>query len=214
MFSDPPVPGRFRLFLLRHGHLENSDRGAINGQTDVFLSPRGRHQMERRAKDLAGVPATLLLSSSLSRTRESLEPLARSRPDLVPRPLERFRERSFGSWEGKTRPEIEREDPAGFARWQKLDLSFVPPGGESLLNFRDRINRAMEDLLLEVGYGHNAILVAHSGVNRILLLEALGADLSRYFRLTQTYGALNVIDYTLGGEPTVLLMNQPAEEVS
>ncbi len=212
MFPEPPVPGRFRLFLLRHGHLENSDRGAINGQADVFLSPRGLSQMERRAKDLAGVPVTLLLSSSLSRTRQSLEPLARTRPELVPRALDRFRERSFGAWEGKTRPEITREDPAGFDRWQKLDLSFAPAGGESLLDFRGRIKRAMDDLLLEVGYGHNAILVAHSGVNRILLLDALGADLSRYFRLTQAYGALNVIDYTEGGEPTVLLMNHPPEE--
>ena len=214
MFPDPPIPGRFRLFLLRHGHLENSDHGAINGQADVSLSPRGRFQMERRAKDLAGIPATLLLSSSLSRTRQSLEPIARSRPSLLPRALERFRERSFGSWEGKTRPEIAREDPSGYHRWQNLDLSFAPSGGESLLNFRDRINRAMEDLILEEGYGHNAILVAHSGVNRILLLEALGADLSRYFRLTQAYGALNVIDYTEGGEPAVVLMNHPPEDLT
>ena len=213
MFPDPPIPGRFRLFLMRHGHLENSDNGSINGQFDVSLSLVGERQMELRAKQLAGIQATLLISSTLLRTKQSLELFARTRPDIAPLSLEGFKERSFGSWEGKTRREISEEDPKGFVRWQELDLSFAPNGGESLLNFKDRINRAMEDLILEKGYGHNAILIAHSGVNRILLLDALGADLSRYFRLTQAYGALNVIDYTEGGEPTVLLMNHPPEDV-
>lgn len=212
MFRDGAKPGRLRLFLIRHGHLENSEYGAINGQADVPLSARGRIQMDSRAETLRDVPMTRLFSSTLSRTKESLLPIAQTRPHLPPVEINGFRERSFGVWEGKTREEISREDPCGYARWQKLDVTFAPPGGESLLTFRGRVLGALDDLLDQTGYGQNVVLVAHSGVNRILLLHALGMDLSGYFRLTQWYGALNVIDYTEGGYPTVLLMNQPPEE--
>ena len=211
MFLDPPREGRFRLFLMRHGHLENSDFGAINGQGDVSLSPRGEAQMESRARFLREVPATLLLSSTLRRTRQSLAPFGKSRPHLPLQALEGFRERSFGFWEGKTREEIAALDPTGYARWQDLDVSFAPAGGESLLSFRDRVLSALRELLAQAGYRHNALCVAHSGVNRILLLDALGHDLSGYFRLTQGYGSLNVIDYTEGGDPVVLLMNLPSD---
>jgi broad specificity phosphatase PhoE len=212
MFRDKPERGRFRLFLMRHGHLENSDFGAINGQTEIHISPRGKLQMEYRAATLDDVPVTLLLSSNLIRTRESLAPIARSRPSLVPLEIPGFRERSFGTWEGKTREEIAREDPKGYARWQRLDVSYAPPGGESLVAFRERVLETLGNLLRQSGFGHNALMVAHSGVNRILLLDALGMGLDGYFRLTQCYGALNVIDYTEGGDPTVLLMNHPPEE--
>ncbi|MGC8530273.1 MAG: histidine phosphatase family protein [Leptospirillia bacterium] len=211
MFLDPPHEGRFRLFLMRHGHLENSDHGAINGQGDVSLSQRGQEQMASRARFLREVPATLLLSSTLRRTRQSLAPFTESRPHLSPQALEGFRERSFGFWEGKTREEIAALDPTGYARWQDLDVSFAPAGGESLLSFRDRVLGALRDFLSHAGYRHNALCVAHSGVNRILLLDALGHDLSGYFRLTQGYGSLNIIDYTEGGDPVVLLMNLPCD---
>ncbi len=37
--------------------------------------------------------------------------------------------------------------------------------------------------------------MAHAGVNRVILSEALGLSLDYLFRLDQNYGCLNVIDY-------------------
>lgn len=210
MFFDRAEPARLRLFLLRHGHLENSEAGAINGQTDVGLSPRGERQMASRAEGLRRVPLSGLYSSDLLRTRQSLAPFAAMRPELLPVALSGFRERSFGDWEGKTREMIARMDPQGYARWQRIDPAFAPPGGESLLAFRSRILESLSGLLAD-GFGQNLLLAAHSGVNRMILLDALGMELSGYFRLTQDYGALNIIDYTSGGDPTVLLMNAPPD---
>ena len=39
------------------------------------------------------------------------------------------------------------------------------------------------------------LVVAHAGVNRVILSEALGLSLDYLFRLDQNYGCLNVIDY-------------------
>jgi alpha-ribazole phosphatase/probable phosphoglycerate mutase len=37
--------------------------------------------------------------------------------------------------------------------------------------------------------------VAHAGVNRVILCDALSLPLQHLFRLDQNYGCLNIIDY-------------------
>jgi len=50
--------------------------------------------------------------------------------------------------------------------------------------------------------GHG-LIVAHAGVNRLVLCYVLGMPLPNLFRLRQDYGALNIIDY--GGNPSQVL---------
>jgi alpha-ribazole phosphatase len=51
------------------------------------------------------------------------------------------------------------------------------------------------------------LVVGHGGVNRIVLLNAIGAPLAGMFNIEQTYGCLNVIDYYADGRATVKLLN-------
>ena len=37
--------------------------------------------------------------------------------------------------------------------------------------------------------------MAHAGINRVILSEAMGLPLEHLFRLDQNYGCLNIIDY-------------------
>jgi broad specificity phosphatase PhoE len=50
-------------------------------------------------------------------------------------------------------------------------------------------------------------VVAHGGVNRIVLLNAIGAPLAGMFNIEQNYGCLNIIDYYEDGRATVKLLN-------
>jgi alpha-ribazole phosphatase len=52
----------------------------------------------------------------------------------------------------------------------------------------------LRDMLKEET-GKDILLVAHGGVNRIILCQALGIDLSNVFSIQQDYGCLNIIDY-------------------
>ncbi len=42
-----------RIFMIRHGEVENHDQGVFNGQLDVDITPRGVGHMERAAEFLA-----------------------------------------------------------------------------------------------------------------------------------------------------------------
>ncbi|MHB1605622.1 MAG: histidine phosphatase family protein [Leptospirales bacterium] len=204
--TEDPHPDRLRFFLLRHGHLENSERAVINGSTDIPLSDRGRRQMHFWKEELKPLAVNACVSSNLHRTIEGMEILTSDR-DLVKEQNAGFRERSFGIWEGKTRGEISAIDPEGYVRWQQIDLSFEPTGGESLRTFHDRISQTLEEYVDRTGYGKNVLMVGHSGVNRILLLKAMGLSLEQYFRFSQDYAALNIIDFFRKGPPIVHLLN-------
>lgn len=206
-FYETPHPDRLRLFLFRHGHLENSEKSVINGSTDIALSDIGRMQMHYWQEKLSAISFQDFISSDLSRTVEGISILAHGR-NAIPRKLSGFKERSFGTWEGKTRSQISSSDPEGYSLWQKVDLSFSPPEGESLNAFQSRIDKTLDRFIAETGFGRNVLMVGHSGVNRVLLLRALGLPLENYFRFSQDYAALNIIDFYRAGPPVVLLLNR------
>ena len=61
--------------------------------------------------------------------------------------------------------------------------------------------------LLARHQGEEIALVAHGGVNRVILLDAIGAPLSQMFHIEQGYGCRNIIDYFSDGCTTVQLLN-------
>jgi len=196
---------RTRLFLIRHGQVEGHEAKRYNGQRNVPLTGHGRRQLDEVAARLAGVPLDAVWSSDLDRCRYGAERLAASRGlDVVYREI--LRELHAGQWEGLTWEELQRLYPR---EWQERLADIVDyriPGGES---FRDAAQRVLpeRDRLLAMHPGQNVALVAHGGVNRILLLDALGAPLDKVFCLEQDYACLNVIDYFADGYRTVRLMN-------
>jgi alpha-ribazole phosphatase/probable phosphoglycerate mutase len=196
---------RTRLLLIRHGQVEGFETKRYNGQRNVPLTEYGRWQMDETAARLAGMQLDAVWSSDLGRCRYGAEQLA------APRGLEvvcraGLRELHIGEWEGRTWEELKRLYPA---EWQaRLDnlVHYRVPGGESLHDAAQRVRHEL-DSLLAAHPGQNVALVAHGGVNRIILLDAIGAPLDRAFALEQDYACLNVIDYFADHYRTVRLMN-------
>ena len=144
-------------------------------------------------------------SSDLSRAIKSgqivAEPYA-LRVSVIPE----LRERSFGIWEGMTFSEIKDIYPSEFELWAGNPLKFSPPGGESTIEVRERVIRAL-DMILENHKGDRIAIVAHGGVNRIILCDLLGIPLENIFRIEQDHGAVNIIEFW-EKYPVVKLMNR------
>jgi alpha-ribazole phosphatase len=79
-------------------------------------------------------------------------------------------------------------------------------GGENLLDLRERAHSAIAEIVARHP-GQEVIVVGHGGINRIILLDALGAPLEGIFSLSQFYGCLNILDYRADGRVTVQLIN-------
>ena len=198
---------RTRLYLVRHGALVTSDEWRYVGHRDVELSDTGRAQISALARRLKVVPLNALYCSDLVRTVESARLLSAA-CGLEPVACPEFREINIGHWEGLTLADIlERFQEEFNARTRDI-ASFRIKGGESFSDVRARALPRLERLLREYA-GGTVLLVAHGGLNRVVLCEALGLDLNSVVRLEQSYACLNIIDY-FDDCPVVQLMNETA----
>lgn len=198
-------PGETRVFLLRHGEVEGHGEARYNGQQDVALTPRGLKHYQQLVERLRSRPVQAVYSSDLARCFQGAEMLAAAY-GLVPTALQELRELHAGEWEGRPWSELQTRYPK---EWQaRLDdiVHYRIPGGENLLDLRQRARSAVAQIISRHS-GQELIVVAHGGVNRVLLLDALGAPLERVFSLSQFYGCVNILDYGLKGRITVQLIN-------
>jgi 2,3-bisphosphoglycerate-dependent phosphoglycerate mutase len=159
-----------RIIAIRHGETAWNVDTRIQGQLDIGLNDAGRWQAHRLALALAGEAIDAVYSSDLLRAWDT----ALSVADAVGRDVttdEGLRERGFGVFEGKTFQQIADLWPDQSLLWRKRDPVFAPQGGESLLDFRQRITAAVERLAAPHP-GEQIVLVAHGGVMDVLYRAA------------------------------------------
>jgi len=194
-----------RIHLIRHGQVVGHDQKRYNGQTDVALTDLGVEQYHRLKKRLADTPISACYTSDLTRCvtganiicgQFAIDPVRRSE----------LRELNIGIWEGLTWQEIKTNWPD---EWQArlADLvHFRVTRGENLIEVEARVMPVI-DQIVERHKGQELLVVGHGGVNRIVLLNAIGAPLAGMFNIEQTYGCYNIIDYYADGRATVKLLN-------
>jgi alpha-ribazole phosphatase len=183
-----------RLYLVRHGQVVGHERLLANGHTDVDITDIGMLQMEHLAGRLQLTNIDVICSSDLKRTRMGAGIIGRHH-DAPHRIISEFRELFFGDWEGLSMEEISQGFPGEMERRRKDIVDYRPPGlGESMRDLSERVIPRLTELLREEAE-KNILLVAHGGVNRVILCNALGIKLSNIFNIHQDYGCLNIIDY-------------------
>jgi len=134
----------FELFLVRHGETESNRTHIIQGHLDTPLSNTGLEQAKLVANHLAGTEFTLAISSDLLRalkTGQSIRDANNSFEEIEVWKV--ARERSFGEMEGKGVDFMLKE-----VKGKNKDQIFVwgPQGGETGLQFRDRVRQFIKDL--------------------------------------------------------------------
>jgi alpha-ribazole phosphatase/probable phosphoglycerate mutase len=120
-----------------------------------------------------------------------------------------LRERGFGRWEGMSFTEIKEQYPDEFEAWAGNPVKYSPPGGESTLEVSERAVTALTTIL-DAHKDEAIAVVAHGGVNRVLLCHVLGIPLENVFRVEQDFGAVNVIEFW-EKYPVVKLLNYQVE---
>lgn len=201
MKSLPDTAGRRRLYLMRHGHVDYFakhvvESGAVHA---VTLTPRGRSEAEAAGRAFAHIRFGRALCSGLPRTRETAEVvlagIAEPPPLAVDEGLVEIR---GGRIEGvKSRAELIRRMNAYFERAHEPGAT-NHEGGEVFAQAQARAVGAIERLLAEDDW-HTALVVAHEGINRLILSWACGAGLCAMSAFEQDTGCVNIIDFDLCG---------------
>lgn len=150
-----------RIVLARHGETEWSKSGQHTGRTDIPLTEAGRRAAAALGEILQGLSFDLVLSSPLSRARDTCTlagfgDAMQTDPDLL--------EWDYGIYEGRSTLDIRKENPA-WSVW----LSPIE-GGESLEAVYARAQRVIQ----KISAAGDVALFAHGHFLRILAAAWMG----------------------------------------
>lgn len=182
-----------RVILVRHGETSWSKEDRYLGTSDISLNDLGVKQAKIAAQVLKRKDLNIVYSSMLKRAVDTAEIIAKE--CAVPlRKDARLNELSFGVWEGLTFAEIKERNPNVWRKWQELLETFSPPKGESIGELRDRVSSFFCPLINKLK-DRTIVIVSHEGPIKIILLHALGAPLSSFWRFKQNLGAFSTVQY-------------------
>ncbi len=158
------------ITLLRHGETPANAAGVWQGHGSVGLSDRGRLQAEAVAARVSAEGYDLVVTSDLDRAVQTARVLGV--------PVEQdpaWREIDLGAWEGLTREQVAARYPDQLAALRAGEpVRFG--GGESLPEFRARVEEALEVLRGRLDDGTRALIVTHGGVVMALARAVWGLD--------------------------------------
>jgi broad specificity phosphatase PhoE len=233
------------IVLVRHGESELIVQRRFQGRLETPLSSIGRRQAALVARRLARPyeppalplpvgPPIAILHSPLGRATETAVAIetAMSGADASDRSIPRrsdprLVEIAQGDWEGRLASEIEATDGERLATWRRRPTEAWAPGGERLVEVRDRVRAALGEFLSELatagppgsihspqvaGYRDRAgeqpwsVVVGHDGVFKVLLLTLFDLPLDRFWMWSSDLCGISVIDIR-AGRPVVRAMN-------
>lgn len=151
---------------MRHGESEGNAARIFTGHLDSPLTEAGRQQAEAAAEALASVTVDRVVSSDLSRARDTAQAIA-ARHGLAVEAYPELREIDLGEMAGRSFVDAQAHpywNEDGFVEW---------PGGESLDAVFDRAFSVIRRIVTS-SPGKTIVVVGHGGVTRILVSHFLG----------------------------------------
>jgi len=192
------------IYLLRHGEpaFPGGEKRCI-GRSEYPLSPLGRMQAWLLGAYFQNIPLAGVYCSGMERTRDTARCI---REDAAEAPG--LMEIDVGEWEGLTFAEIRQRWPELYELRGRDPAAHPLPGGESFAAAAARACEAFRALVRQTA-GSIAV-VAHGGVNQLLLCTLADRPLREALTIPQAYGCVNMIGQT-GRNFQVLQVNQLPE---
>jgi len=172
-----------KLWLVRHAETEWSMALRHTGLTDIPLTEAGREHARRLGPVLAEQDFALVLSSPLSRARDTAELAGFGERRALRDELVEWR---YGAYEGLTTAEI-RETRPGWTVWQEGALD-----GESPEEIGARVDRVIAEARAVDG---DVVCFAHGHVLRVLGARWVDQPASFGARLALSTGAVCVLGF-------------------
>jgi uncharacterized phosphatase len=156
------------LGLLRHGQTDWNINFLLQGVTDIPMNQTGIEQVKLAAKAIRAEDWDVVLTSPLSRARQTAEIIASQHGYTEIIEQELLIERSFGEAEGLSHEQWR-------AKYSNLD---VIPGGESRTQLAERSRLVLETISQELA-GKRVLAISHGALIRALIAIASNNELPR-----------------------------------
>lgn len=174
------------LYLSRHGQSDYNAQGRLQGQLESQLTSLGKQQAAQLAKTAQNWEIKHVISSPLSRARETAG-ICASALNLKAEVRCGFEERHYGDWQGSLISQLDRFE--NFKERCYLQPNAIPcDGAESTKDVRIRMTKQLALLNQTLGKG-NILLITHGDAIDCLLSQwtkPITMKNGQHFRLIRT----------------------------
>lgn len=167
-----------KIYFLRHGETEYSQRGAYCGALDPELTPAGSQMAQAFADAYRSIPWAAVYVSPMQRAIATAQPLCAAL-GLPMQLRDGLREISYGAWEDREQDDVRQHHEQDYLRWLAEPAWNPPTGGETAVQVASRALPVITEIEAQYQDG-NVLLVSHKATIRIILCSLLGIDLGRY----------------------------------
>ncbi|MEI6066891.1 MAG: histidine phosphatase family protein [Methylococcaceae bacterium] len=187
-----------KIYLLRHGETEHSQRGTYCGTMDPELTPEGHLMAQAFAKAYHSIPWTAIYVSPMKRTIATALPLC-NEVGLPMQLRDGLREIGYGAWEGREQADVKQRYEQDYIRWLTEPAWNPPTNGETAVQVASRALPIITEI--ESGFpSGNVLVVSHKATIRIILCSLMGIDLGRYRdRIDAQAASLSIVKFDIHG---------------
>lgn len=180
------LPEACDFYFVRHGESVSNADGRIQGHTDSPLSGLGRTHAEAAGRWFADKGIDLVLTSPLSRARQTAEAIARHAKAGETHDVPELIELDTGRYSDVRIAELRELDPELFRRFRVHSWEVVPEA-ERIASLQRRA-RAVWSRLIERAHGgaRRIVSVSHGGTIQWLIKATIGSDEQRWMPLFET----------------------------
>lgn len=155
------APTTTTFLVIRHAQSEANSGGFFASQSDSPLSVEGARQAAALTDACRRLAIDAVVSSDLSRARDTVLGLARARGlDVQTTPA--LRERAMGELTGQTFDHVQRAYPELYRALAARDPDVAPPRGESHRQLYERVSVALDELAAR-HRGKTLAICSHGG---------------------------------------------------
>ena len=199
-----------RVIIVRHGQSSYNAQRMIQGRCDEStITEKGEQQAQLLGETLQNVQLSAFYCSPLQRahkTAQIIQGKNKHQPELIV--AEKLREINLPQWEKKKKEDVLKEFTEQYHTWKTKphQLKMTSEGKEfyPVLDLYEQAKEFWQEVITNHKDG-TILITAHNGINRCLILTALGMDASRYHTLQQSNCCINVLNFTGDfGEPVQL----------
>ncbi|WP_448589712.1 histidine phosphatase family protein [Thermodesulfobium sp.] len=184
-----------KIYLIRHGETKWNKESRYQGVKDVPLSEKGIEQVKRLGRYFSGLPLDIIVSSPLSRTKETADYIV----NFYPKELQvfydkRFLEISHGLWEGKVVDEVKEEFKEIYDFWKTKPYEAKMPEGEGLHDVSLRATSAFKEWVGKYK-GKDIAFVTHDVVIRVIMMDIFSLPYDFFWKFKLANAGINILEY-------------------
>ncbi|MCL5019815.1 MAG: histidine phosphatase family protein [Patescibacteria group bacterium] len=136
-----------KLFVFRHGQTVDNKEKIFSGFRQTDLTPEGIEEAKGIGEKLKNERVTRAYQSDQIRSQHTLELVLNGWHKGVEIITDaRIKERGYGDLTGKSKVEIEQQNPQQYKLWHR-SYDVPPPGGESIKDVEKRVLEFLNDVI-------------------------------------------------------------------